>query len=108
MHFYGYLAVLLLAPVACASVLADPAPEPAYQGLEMRRLFEPTDSELRDEAEGSVYIYEGVTDRAVERAMKEAFERVDSMMFINTIRTDARGQPLRDPDTGLIEADDDC
>jgi hypothetical protein len=96
----------MLVPVAGA--LADWAPEPAYQQMEIRRLFEPTDGELRNEAAGRVYIYEGVTDRAVEQALEEEFERVDSMMFINTIRTDAQGQPLRDPETGKIEADDDC
>ncbi len=103
-----FLAISMLAPVAGAGALADPAPEPAYRQLEMRRLFEPTEGELRNEAAGSVYIYEGLTDRAVEQAMKEEFERVDSMMFINTIRTDAQGQPLRNPATGQIEADDDC
>ena len=108
MPFFGFLAILTLAPVAGVSALADPVPEPAYQQLETRRLFEPTESELRNEAAGRVYIYEGMTDRAVEQAMEDAFERVEYMMFINTIRTDARGQPLRDPETGLIEADDDC
>jgi len=63
---------------------------------------------MHKEAAGSVYIYEGVTDRAVNQAMKDEFERVENMMFINTIRTDAQGKPLRDPDTGLIEADNDC
>jgi hypothetical protein len=108
MPYVGFLAISMLAPIAGAGALADPAPAPAYQQMETRRLFEPTEGELRKEAAGGVYIYEGVTDRAVEQAMKEEFERVDSMMFINTIRTDAQGQPLRDPETGQIEADDDC
>ena len=107
-HVLSILAILILAPVAGESASADPAAEPAYQQLEMRRLFEPTESELRNEARGGVYIYEGLTDRAVNRAMEEEFERVENMMFINTIRTDAQGTPLRDPDTGLIAADDDC
>ena len=108
MQIYSFLAILILAPVVGESARADPAPEPAYRQLEIRRLFEPTASELRNEAKGSVYIYEGMTDRAVNQAMEDEFERVEHMMFINTIRTDAQGKPLRDPDTGLIEADDDC
>ncbi len=107
-HFFSFLVILTLAPVAGESALADPAAEPAYRQLEMRRLFEPTESELRNEGGGSVYIYEGLTDRAVNRALEEEFERVEHMMFINTIRTDAQGKRLRDPETGLIEADDDC
>ena len=107
-HIFIFLAISILAPVAGESALADPAAEPAYRQLEIRRLFEPTESELRKEAAGIVYIYEGMTDREVNQAMGDEFERVEHMMFINTIRTDAQGNPLRDPDTGLIAADDDC
>jgi hypothetical protein len=74
----------------------------------MRRLFQPNEFEMRNEAAGSVYIYEGLTDRAVNQAMEDEFERVEHMMFINTIRTDAQGNPMRDPETGLIEDDNDC
>ena len=107
-HIFSFLAILILASVTGESALANPAAEPAYRQLETRRLFEPTESEMRNEAAGSVYIYEGMTDRAVNQAMEDEFERVEHMMFINTVRTDAEGKPLRDPDTGLIAADDDC
>ena len=104
----GFVGLMLLVPVSWASDSENPPSDPAYRQLEMRRLFEPTEFELRSEGKGKVYIYEGVTDRAVNQAMEDEFERVEHMMFINTIRTDAQGRPLRDPDTGLIDADDDC
>ena len=107
-QIFGLLTISILAPLAGELALADPAAEPAYRQLEIRRLFEPTESELRKEAAGSVYIYQGMTDRAVKQAMEDEFERVEHMMFVNTIRTDVQGKPLRDPDTGLIAADDDC
>ena len=104
----GFVVFMLAAPVSWASDSENPPTDPAYRQLEMRRLFQPNEFEMRNEAAGSVYIYEGLTDRAVNQAMEDEFERVEHMMFINTIRTDAQGKPLRNPDTGLIEADDDC
>ena len=50
--------------------------------IELRRLFEPTSAELRQERSGRVYIYDGLKEADVERAMREQFQRVDSMMFI--------------------------
>lgn len=50
--------------------------------IELRRLFEPTGAELRAEREGRVFIYEGLREGDIARAMREQFHRVDSMMFI--------------------------
>ena len=95
-------------------LLASPASLPAagessaVEQMQERRLFEPTESELRQEAKGSVYIYDGLTDKAVQRALDEEFERVGNMMFIRTVATDDRGKPMRDPYTGELYQDNDC
>lgn len=68
--------------------------------IERRRLFEPTPGELRAEAAGRIYIYEGLRDTDVERALEEEFKRVESMMFIRVKPTDEGGNPVKDPKTG--------
>jgi hypothetical protein len=103
----AYIAPLLvlfsgLAPLLVAGESSD------VEQMQQRRLFEPTEAELRQEAKGNVYIYDGLTDKAVQRALDEEFERVGNMMFIRTIATDDRGQPKRDPYTGELEQDHDC
>jgi hypothetical protein len=68
--------------------------------IERRRLFEPTPGELRAEAAGRIYIYEGLRDTDVERALEEEFKRVESMMFIRVKPTDEGGHPRKDSETG--------
>jgi hypothetical protein len=75
--------------------------------IERRRLFEPTPAELRTEAAGRVYIYEGLRDTDVERALDEEFERVQNMMFIRVKPTDAGGETRKDPTTGAAYIQDD-
>jgi hypothetical protein len=77
--------------------------------IEQRRLFEPTDSERAAEHQGRIYIYDGLSDRDIQRAMRHHFDRIENMMFIRTIKTDNEGQFKRDPDTGHVEiVDDGC
>jgi hypothetical protein len=77
--------------------------------IELRRLFEPTAAERQQESKGRIYIYDGLTDKDVARAMDEEFERVESMMFIRLKPTDEQGEVLKDPESGeeLVE-DDGC
>jgi len=77
--------------------------------IEKRRLFEPTEAELRQEAKGRIYIYDGLSDTDIARAMDEEFARAESMMFIRVRKTDKDGAPLTDPDTGIpVFQDDGC
>lgn len=75
--------------------------------IERRRLFEPTPGELRAEAAGRIYIYEGLRDTDVERALEEEFKRVQNMMFIRVKPTDEGGEPRKDPKTGAEYVQDD-
>jgi hypothetical protein len=75
----------------------------------MKRLFKPTDADLKSEARGRVMIYDGLTDKTVERALQEQFDRVDAMMFTRTVVTDSDGAPRRNPDSGgVVYEDDGC
>ena len=91
-------AILFGSRLATAADIAD---------IELRRLFEPTPSELAAEAESHIYIYDGLTGRDIQRAMNEEFERVENMMFIRTRKTDETGQLKRDAETGEAEHEDD-
>lgn len=75
--------------------------------IERRRLFEPTPGELRAEAAGRIYIYEGLRDTDVERALEEEFKRVQNMMFIRVKPTDEDGEPRKDPKSGAEYVQDD-
>jgi hypothetical protein len=81
----------------------------AVDSWQMKRLFKPTQADLKSEARGRVMIYDGLTDKTVERALREQFHRVDAMMFTRTVVTDAGGAPRRDRDSGaLLHEDDGC
>ena len=64
-------------------------------------------AELEWERTGNVMIYEGVTDREVEHALDNHSDRLQSMMFVDTVLTDADGKPARDPDNGKVITEDD-
>jgi hypothetical protein len=73
-----FLSGVLVLPLATA----DDTDYSGSHAWQERRLFEPTPSELREEAHGRVFIYDGMKDPVVERAMDEQFGRIESMMFI--------------------------
>ena len=75
--------------------------------IELRRLFVPTAAELAAEASGKVYIYEGLRDIDVERAIEEEFKRVENMMCIRTKKTTETGGIAKDPETGTATVQDD-
>jgi hypothetical protein len=94
----GLAAALLWSGTVAATDVSD---------IELRRLFEPTQAELAAEEQGRIYIYDGLRDVDVQRALDEEFERVDHMMFIRTRKTDETGEVKRDADTGTVEYEDD-
>jgi hypothetical protein len=98
---------LLVLVCSFATVAASAAPD--VSDIELRRLFEPTASELAAEAQGRIYIYEGLRDIDVQRAMDEQFDRVQYMMFIRTLKTDDRGEVELHPATGApVTESDGC
>lgn len=89
----GLSAVILA--LAFLPAQADPDKINEYQ---FRRLMQPTPGELAGEEKGRVFIYERMQDKQVDTALDENFDRMDSMMFINTQRS------YGEPD----DYDDDC
>ena len=83
------------------------ADESGVAEIDLRRLLEPTASELAQEQEGRIYIYEGLRDIDIEHAMDSEFDRVEHMMFIRTRKTNEKGEVVRDPNTGQAEVEDD-
>jgi hypothetical protein len=94
---------------ACSTQGTVQAAPPAAQHWQQERLFNPTEADLRAEARGRVMIYDGMSDRDVNRAMREQFDRVHTMMFTRTIVTDERGKPRSDATSGEpVREDDGC
>ncbi|MDH5326539.1 MAG: hypothetical protein OEZ68_09325 [Gammaproteobacteria bacterium] len=65
-----------------------------------QRLLNPDTQDLVLEREGQVFIYDGISDKDIAGAMDAYFERIGSMMFINT--------QWFNPKSGVMEQDDDC
>ena len=87
---------------ACGAAFAADVSE-----IERRRLFEPIEAELRAEADGRIYIYDGLREIDIAHAMDQEFDRVESMMFIRVRSTDEKGELLKDPATGEEFVQDD-
>lgn len=75
---------------------------------QLQMLFHPSGEQLQMESRGRVFIYDGVTSADIDQAMDRNYERIENMMFVNTVWTNANGEPLRNSVTGEPMADDDC
>jgi hypothetical protein len=93
--------------IQCCLPAIVAATEQSPDRWQMTRLFHPTPVELQREAKGRVMIYDGLTDKVVERALDEQFDRVETMMFTSVVVTDESGEPARDSDTGEILIEED-
>lgn len=97
MGFWLACGLAALLPFAYAG---DMGTDQGLHDWQLRRLMQPTQRELRNESLGRIYVYDGLTDQEVERALHEHFGRIEFMMFMGTIKTDERGQVLKDAETG--------
>jgi hypothetical protein len=106
-HLHGFFACAcaLVSFIWTSAVAA--VEETGVAEIELRRLLEPTKSEIAQEQKGRIYIYEGLRDIDVERAMDREFNRIEHMMFIRTRKTNDKGDVVRDPNTGEAEVEDD-
>jgi len=88
---------------------ANAAPHDSARQWQLQRLFHPTPAQLTRERQGSVFIYDGLSARDIDRALKQAFDRVDAMMFVNVIREKQdQGDSGDDGGTIATSDDDDC
>ena len=95
----GAMAVILLS-FANPGIGKDLDPDKALHDWRMQRLMEPSPRDLEKERKGSVYIYDGLTEREVDAALETQFARIQNMMFVGTVKTDTRGEPLQENATG--------
>ena len=86
---------------------AIPADDASKQSWQLSLLFNPGEHQYEMERRGRVFIYDGLRDSDIKRAFNEQYDRIESMMFVNTVVTDDDGVPLTDPKTGefLVEND---
>lgn len=56
-----------------------------------RRLLQPSAAQLRQEHRGKVFIYDGLEQGTVQKAMDTNFDRIENMMFIRIHRRPANG-----------------
>jgi hypothetical protein len=75
-------------------------PDKALHDWQVQRLMEPSPRDLEKEHRGYVYIYDGLTEREVDTALNTQFPRIQNMMFVGTVKTDTRGEPLQDAESG--------
>jgi hypothetical protein len=101
---------LLIASVFAGSLLLSPLVQARdLRDVELRRLFEPTPAELWAEQAGRIYIYEGLQEADIARAISEQFTRVNSMMFIRVQPTPVVPTPGQgDAPTHVYYQDDGC
>ena len=100
------LFILAISSVLSHSALAD---DDSQQSWQLSLLFNPGDHQHEMERRGRVFIYDGLRDTVVEQALDEQYDRIEGMMFVNTVVTDDDGVPLTDPETGeLLVEDDGC
>lgn len=78
-------------------VIASPATD-----WQMRRLMEPTPSQLAAESKGQVFIYDSLEINQVESAMDKNFDRIEHMMFIRI------HHPAETEGVEALVEDDDC
>ena len=96
-----------LATSLIAVSLYHGAAQADLNGWYMQQLFEPSENQLAMEQRGRIMIYDGLRDTDVQRALREEFDRVESMMFTGTVVTDERGEPARDEKTGKVIVEND-
>ena len=80
---------------------------PAAGDWQEKLLFTPPDSQLKLEQRGRIMIYDGLTDKAIAKALDSQFDRIESMMFVRTIITNDEGNAVRDSETGQVVVEDD-
>ena len=78
-------------------VLATAAPA-AQRDWQTTMLHNPSAAQLKMEQRGRVFIYDGLEEAEVDRAMDTQFGRVDTMMFIRTKKTTEGGDENTDDD----------
>lgn len=74
---------------------------------QLKRLFNPSPRQVKMEQHQRIFTYIGLTDKELDLAMDENFDRIESFMIANIVITDERGKPKHHPKTGEVMTEDD-
>ncbi|MEJ2398706.1 MAG: hypothetical protein P8047_11300 [Gammaproteobacteria bacterium] len=104
MHAVGLVVFIAL----CAGINSGVLASQQTDDWQKQRLLHPTTAQRAHEQQGSVFIYDGLSEQEVDQSMDQNFDRIDAMMFINVkkAKTDNKGSVL-DDDTYATD-DDGC
>ena len=89
----------MLALLSVMVVISDPSDAGDFGQWQYEQLVRPNEAQLAMEQQGRVNIYDGLRESDVDWALDTQFERIDSMMFVRTIRVTEAGE---------LEMDSDC
>lgn len=102
---------LFLGFMTCAAADDDQA----IHDWQMQMLLEPTPAQLdMEQRKKRVFIYSRIRDSDISRAMDQQFDRIEHMMFVNTLvaknREPTPKKTNEDESSGpvLVEEDDGC
>ncbi len=90
--------IALLSSTALALLTLTTAAPANAADFYQNSLFSPSQGLLRAEARGRVMIYDGMHSDTIEVAMTEQFDRIESMMFVNTRHSQPDGEVVEDDD----------
>lgn len=98
-------AIVSTAALSWSTILpaeSEITPQPTPDDWQIKRLLSPSNSQLKREHEGHVFIYDSLQDHQVESAMNRQFDRLEHMMFTRV------HFPSPDGDESAYIADDGC
>jgi len=96
-HAVSKTALILIAALGFSAERSSAGDFDAWQ---YQQLMQPTPVQLAAEQRGRVVIYDGMREADVNQAMDGQFDRIDSMMFVRTLRQQADGSVSADGDCG--------
>ncbi|MCP4043868.1 MAG: hypothetical protein GY731_18250 [Gammaproteobacteria bacterium] len=99
---------LVLSMLTFSGNCAAAASDKKIKNWQLNMLFHPSTSQLKTEDKGWVSIYSEITDRDVERAMDQQFDRIEHMMFVRTVLTNDTGEAMLDDSGNLLIEEDGC
>ena len=100
------LIILVISSVFSLYTLVPHVPCLTWQ---LSLLFNPGDHQYEMERRGRVFIYDLSVECFSRCLFSYQYDRIEGMMFVNTVVTDDNGVPLTDPETGeLLVENDGC
>ena len=103
--FTGTLRGLLAAALALGALLgageSQAITDAEHRAWQLERALHPSPKQRALERAGRVFIYDGLAEADIDRILEEAFDRVESMIFVNVkVVDEVTGQ--------MVALDDGC